>query len=166
MKSLQLTRGQVAIVDNVDDTGIKWYCGSNGYACRKVKNKPVVTLHRYVMSRKLGRELLPTEHVDHINRHPLDCRRANLRLCTPSLNASNARLRSDNTTGVKGVVVDKRNGRFVAQYYISGKKQHIGTYQTLEAAALARRDKEVELYGEFVMGARKPSLPEPIARSF
>lgn len=40
--------------------------------------------HRYVMELVLGRRLLPSEQVDHINRHKRDNRRKNLRLIDPS----------------------------------------------------------------------------------
>jgi hypothetical protein len=42
-----------------------------------------VLLHRWLMERKLGRPLLPTEHVHHINEDPHDNRIDNLKLIDP-----------------------------------------------------------------------------------
>jgi hypothetical protein len=36
--------------------------------------------HRWLMEQKIGRKLLPTEHVHHINENPLDNRLENLQL--------------------------------------------------------------------------------------
>lgn len=155
MKTLELTKGKVAIVDNEDSTGLKWYYGGNGYAMRKDRKNGTSYLHRYVMERKIGRKLLQSENVDHISGVKLDNTRGNLRLCTMSENLANAKIRTDNTSGVRGVSLDSRNGHYVAHYYLGGKKQHIGSFKTLEEATKARRDKEIELYGEFVVFGQK-----------
>lgn len=42
------------------------------------RNGKKVRAHRWIMSQHLGRELLPTEHVHHINGNPLDNRIENL----------------------------------------------------------------------------------------
>lgn len=163
MKILQLTQGKVALIDDEDDNGLKWYFGSNGYANNKSYDKKGILLHRFVMERKLGRKLKSKEHVEHRNGFKLDCQRDNLRLCNPTLNQANAKIRSDNTTGAKGISLDKRNGRYIAQFYIKSKKYHLGTYATLEEAKLARRRKELKMYGEYALQDREDpfdKLPE------
>lgn len=151
MITIKLTKDKVALIDETDLTELKWYYGGNGYAVRKTRTDGMTYLHRWVMERKLGRKLKRKEHVDHISGIRLDCTRDNLRLCTMSQNISNARIRSDNTSGARGVSLDSRNGNYVAHYYINSKKVHIGSYKTKEEAMKARRDKEIELYGEFVI---------------
>lgn len=148
---IELSKGKSAIVDNQDNTNLKWYYGGNGYAVRKTRDDGMIYLHRWVMERKLGRKLKRKEHIDHISGLKLDCTRNNLRLCTMRENIANSKLRSDNTTGVRGVSLDVRNGHYTAQYYVNGKKKHIGSYKTKEEAMKARRDVEIELYGEFVL---------------
>ena len=57
-------------------------------------------------SRELHQILLPAEDglmCDHINRNPLDNRRENLRMVSQSINATNARARTESKSGVRGV---------------------------------------------------------------
>jgi len=152
---LKLTQGKVAIIDDIDSNDLKWYFGTNGYAQRKPRNTKALLLHRYVMSRKLGRELTSKEYVDHISGVKLDCTRGNLRLCTMSQNLANAKLRVDNKSGHRGVLLDKRNGHYTAHVYVNCKKSHLGSFKTLEEAIKARRDKELKMYGSFVIGGQR-----------
>lgn len=155
MKILQLTQGQIALVDDEDFNDMKWYYGSNGYANRKPYKGKGELLHRWVMERVLGRKLKKGEYVEHKNGFRLDCQRSNLRICNQSQNGANAKIRSDNKTGAKGVALDKRNGRYVAYYFIKSRKHHLGSYGTLEEARLARRRKELKMYGEYALQDRE-----------
>lgn len=106
---------------------LKWYTTSTGYAfCRQVK----VLLHRFVMDGKPGQEF------DHINQNILDNRKANLRLCTSSLNKLN-RQSYNNPLGVKGVY-QHRDGRYSANLILEGKSYHSPCYGTIPEAAFAR----------------------------
>jgi len=149
--TIKLTQGKVAIIDEIDWSPTKWYYGGNGYAMHKTRKEGTHYLHRWVMERALGRQLGSKEYIDHISGVKLDCTRDNLRLCTMSENLANAKIRSDNTTGVRGVSLDNRNGHYTAQVYVNSKKVHLGSFKTVEEAIKARRDKEIEMYGEFVI---------------
>lgn len=88
------------------------------------------------------------EIVDHINRDKSDNRIVNLRAATKSQNAMNARTWNSNTTGARGVSVDK-NGRFHA-YLRTGKDRiNIGHFDTLAEAKAARKALALKIYGEF-----------------
>lgn len=56
------------------------------------------------------------------------------------------KVRCDNSTGVKGVYLEKRSGKFVAEIRLRGKKYWIGKYSSLEDAKKARERAEEELF--------------------
>lgn len=90
------------------------------YAYR-LQNSRYIHLHREILARKLERELLPTEFVDHINGNGLDNRRENLRVATVSQNNANKQKTKRNKSGYKGVYPHSTNGTFIAQITINGK---------------------------------------------
>ncbi len=107
MKEIQLTQGQVALVDDEDFeylTSRKWWAhkerNERWYAESKEKGVKI-HMHRVITNAPSGFE------VDHINHNGLDNRKENLRVCTKSENIQNSRLRKDNTSGLRGV---SRNG--------------------------------------------------------
>lgn len=94
------------------------YDKSCGYWRVKVSNKS------YLVHRVIYLMHYP-DHVgdlDHINRDKLDNRVENLRPCNRPQNVVNSRMRSDNTTGYKGVVFHKATGKYQAQTMHFGKR--------------------------------------------
>ena len=59
-------------------------------------------------------------------------------------------MRSNNTSGIKGVCFHKASNKWIVQIMINGKKKHIGIYETKEQAIEARKLKAIELFGEFM----------------
>lgn len=114
----------------------RWHL-SHGYA----RNDEVGFLHRYIMN--LTDDLV----IDHINRNPLDNRRDNLRICTQHENCFN-RLVSNRNTG-KVIGVEKRSNKWIAYINYNYRKIHLGCYNTIEEAIEARRQAEIEYFGEF-----------------
>ncbi|HWL72128.1 MAG TPA: HNH endonuclease signature motif containing protein [Geminicoccus sp.] len=143
--------------EDADLRELRWSLTRDGYARRTFriagpdgKKHPVsVEAHRVVAFRMKGR--IPRAlQCDHINGVPLDNRRENIRLVTPSQNLMNRAAGSRNTSGVVGVNYNRSYHRWNAR--IMGK--HLGCFLTLEEAALVRRAAEVEIFGEY---ARRPS---------
>jgi hypothetical protein len=75
----------------------------------------------------------PSREIDHINGDPRDNRIANLRLATRAQNQMNAGLRSDNTSGIRGVA-QTENGKWRAKINVGGHHLHLGTFDTKELA--------------------------------
>ena len=71
-----------------------------------------IYLHRFLTGAKKG------QHVDHENHNTLDCRRSNLRACSPSVNGQNRKnVDPRSRTGYRGVSVHKNaDGRL---YYVA-----------------------------------------------
>jgi hypothetical protein len=71
------------------------------------------------------------DQLDHINGKRSDNRIENLRECTYSQNHGNKRINRNNTTGYKGVFLDKRDGF----WFVYVAHQYIGRSQSIEEAA-------------------------------
>jgi hypothetical protein len=86
--------------------------------------------------------------IDHRDGNKSNNRIDNLRLATKPNNGHNARTRSDNTSGVKGVSLDRRRGTWVAQV-VDGTTRHSRAFPTIEEATAAIRTAREKLHGEF-----------------
>ena len=91
----------------------------------------------------------PNVLIDHRDCNPSNNSIDNLRLATESQNRVNSRVRSNNTTGFKGV--SKQNGRdkYQAYIYANGSRVHIGMFDTAEEANDAVVKQREILHGEF-----------------
>lgn len=106
---------------------------SNGYLCLMLDGV-LYKAHRLAWLMSYGS--WPTRHIDHINCIKTDNRLANLRDVSHQTNMQNFHHpRSNNkSSGVLGVTLDKRSGKFVARICIDGKMRHIGCFAALEEA--------------------------------
>lgn len=73
--------------------------------------------------------------VDHEDRNRLNCRMGNLRELSASGNVLNSGLSKDNTTGFKGVFLDKEDGRYYARPQRDGVRKYLGRAKTAIGAA-------------------------------
>lgn len=76
----------------------------------------------------------PEGNLDHINGDRSDNRIANLRSANHTENAQNQGMRSDNTSGFKGVSWHKQRHRWVAAITKDYKKISLGLYDTADEA--------------------------------
>jgi hypothetical protein len=152
IRHVELTRGFVAIVDVGDYewlNGFNWFAtlSKNGpYAYRTIQingRGASLTMHRLIT----GAE--PGEIVDHKDGNTLNNRRSNLRKCTQAQNLMNARLRSDNESGVKGVHFDRFRNKWAAFISINGRSKNLGRFATIDEAKSAYASAAVIHFGEF-----------------
>lgn len=85
----------------------------------------------------------PKSKIDHKNRNRSDNRICNLRLADNSQNGANQSLRSDNTSGKKGVTWNSRRRKWQAQIQYKGIRK-AGYFDSIEDAA-AFYDSEAKL---------------------
>ena len=121
-----------------------WYKDKDGYLIAKI-NKKSIKLHRYIT------DCPPNMIVDHIGGALTrnDNRRKNLRITTQQLNTKNHTLLSNNTSGYNGVSFDKKASKWRVYIYINGKQKTVGRFTNIEDALLARKEAEIEYYGEY-----------------
>ncbi len=145
-REIPLTHGLVAIVD-ADDyamlAGRKWYVDFRRWGGYVRASASGERMHRVISGAG------PGEQVDHRNHDKLDNRRENLRVCAGSQNSMNRVMRSDNTSGYKGVYLRKSTGKWVAVIGANGRKKKLGSFARLEDAAAAYRAAALNLHGEF-----------------
>ena len=118
----------------------KWHINDNGYIMSKMNNS-MKSLHRFLLN-------YPLSYIDHINRNKLDNRARNLRLCTSQLNNINSSMRSNNTSGVRGVSWDNTRKKWVAQLGFN-KNMLLGIFNNKDDAVKVRKEAELKYFGEY-----------------
>lgn len=153
---IPLTQGQIGIIDAIDgDLALfKWFAykqDKNIYVHRTVRKpkRTVYALHRVILERIVGRVLASNEFCDHINGNSLDNRRDNLRLANPSQSAKNRGLKSDNTSGYKGVSWNTEKRKWYSQIKVDGHIISLGYFNNIEDAYEAYCKAAVQYHGEF-----------------
>ncbi len=155
---IQLTKGYEAMIDAADLPLVeanKWFAqeayyrdGSVRavYVVRQIRINGKITpirLHRVITEAEDGFE------VDHINGNGLDNRRENLRVCSKAQNQHNARRRSDNKSGFKGVRWYPKYQKWNTSIRLNGKSKNLGYFRCPTAAAVAYAKASAELHGDF-----------------
>lgn len=161
MITIQLSQEKISIIDNedIDLSYLTWSAKENkkgsgrfiavrrtGGRLHSLEHK----LHRVVLSRMLGRDLLSEEEVDHVDRDPLNNQRANLRLATRTQNNAN-KGNISHTSVYRGVSWDKSRNKWFAGISYNHKTIPLGRFNDEKEAARAYNQKAVELYGDFAM---------------
>jgi hypothetical protein len=147
MKSIPLTKGKFALVDDGDYEYLnqfKWQLHDVSYAKRgKQRGGKYITIlmHREIIKPPAGMG------VDHINGNPLDNRRENLRVCEQSQNTANRGLNKKNSSGMIGV--HKSHGKWRACIKVNYQNINLGHFDNLEDAVKARDEAAKKYRGEF-----------------
>lgn len=158
---IELTQGQTTLIDDIDAdlAELNWYAQydkhTGGYYAVRNGNTPTgrtqVRMHRVILERVLGRQLLHEEQVDHVHHVTTDNRRSEIRLATYSQNIRNGKKRVTNTSGYIGVSYNNKNGNWRAKIGVHRKTLNIGSYKSAEEAAMAYDKKAKEINGEFAV---------------
>lgn len=120
--------------------------------------------HRYAWARKNG-PIPKGMHIDHICWNRLCVSVDHLRLATRAQNAQNlSKLRSDNTSGYRGVYWHAAKGCWAACAKVNGKQKWRYGFASPEEAAVVAQGIRDSAYGEFA-GARTP-VSEDSARHY
>lgn len=86
----------------------------------------------------------PENQIDHINRIKHDDRWKNLRHVTNQCNSRNCNISKNNSSGITGIVWNKREHKWQARIMISGNQISLGYFKSKYDAARARWEAEVK----------------------
>lgn len=117
-----------------------------GYIQIKYKQK-VYKAHRLTFLFMTGK--YPTKHIDHKNTIRQDNSWGNLRESNQRQNNENRGMRSDNTSGIKGVSWSIPHKKWLVQIQVKGIKLYLGLYEDLELAELVISEARNKYHGSF-----------------
>ena len=140
MKTIKITQGRRAIVDDEDFDRVnsrRWSYHHSGYV---VRGKPQVSLHRFIIGARKG------EFVDHVNGDKMDNRKSNLRLCTPAQNVQNTKSKRGS---LKGLEYRPSRRAWAVRIMASGQRHYVGYFKDKGVAMEARDVALNKLHGEF-----------------
>jgi len=153
-KEIQLTQGQIAIVDDEDFDWLdqwKWKASkqrnNDWYAARRPRRgnrkKGHIFMHRLILNPSEG---MQTHHIDH---NGLNNQRANLRIVTAAQNQYNQRPQKKKSSHFKGVhwASDRRKWR--AQIMVNGRTYRLGQFLSECEAAKAYDNAALRYFGEY-----------------
>lgn len=143
--------GEFATIDIRDAERVKefvWHKTSTGYAAATTYDngwrKPgTLLMHRLIVAPK------DENCVDHKNGNRLDNRRENLRECTQTQNRFNQGARKDSTSGIKGVMWDKRRKKYLVQIKDNKKTKSLGRFENIKDAERVYTEHAKKIQGEF-----------------
>lgn len=158
MKFLKLNNGTFTEVDDEDFERLShftWEDDSDSIR-RKVYLKNYHINGRRIRKYKritIQNEILNSDGMfDHIDRNYRNNKKNNLRPCTYSQNLSNrAKMSVNASSKYKGVWLNKKRNKFVAEIKANGVRYHIGSFDNEQEAARAYDTKAKQLHGEFAV---------------
>lgn len=145
-------KNSIIAYTRIDRTNFKWLSqwrwtlNPQGYVRRiEYRNgKQVqVFMHHEVMGLKPGGSM----RTDHIDRNKLNNRKRNLRVATTAMNSANTVVQKRSKSGVKNVYANKY-GTFDAYITVNRKRRHLGSFKTIDEAALVAKREHEKVYGE------------------
>ena len=162
MKTIPLTKGQVALVDDRDFeevSGLKWY------AMRSASGNTFYAKHDFWIGGKRKAMYMHVfitgfRGVDHKDRNGLNNSRKNLRAATNSQNLCNRGIQSNNKSGFKGVSFHTRVGSWRAVITVKQKHIHLGYFSTPKRAGSAYDSAARKYFGSFSLTNRSLALQE------
>jgi len=146
MKKIKLTKGKVAIVDDIDFellSRYKWHVSYNKGLWYAKTGKRGPLMHRLLMSPANG------FIVDHVDGNGLNNVRSNLRVCTQAQNSRNRKIHKNSKSRVKGVTWREDRQKWRVRIGLDYRSIGLGHYNSKEEAVEAYKNGCQQYHKEF-----------------
>jgi len=152
MKAIPCKCGKAVLI--FDDKHEKLFCGSKTWSCNGKTIHDNVMVNGIMVSQNMGNYIITVPEgmeVDHKDRNIHNMQESNLRPATRSQQIANTGIRSDNTSGYKGVrlLADRPRTNPWEALVTKNNVSYRKAFSTAEDAARWRDRKAIELFGEF-----------------
>lgn len=163
MRTIPLTQGKVALVDDADYNWLnnRGWCANPDrytfYATRKIAvakyKQRTERMHRLILG------LLPSDgrQCDHRDGNGLNNQRSNLRVCSSQQNSQSQRKRAG-TSKYKGVSWNRRARKWYSQIVVNRNLIHLGRFDSEADAAAAYDSAASKHFGQFALTNEMMSL--------
>lgn len=147
-----LSKSPTRFWDNINNEGSCWLWtkgkSSAGYGIFTLHKREQYYAHRWSYTQLVG-EIPDGAVLDHKCNNRSCVNPKHLRITTQTYNLANTKIRSDNTSGYKGVSWDKSRGLWLAQLTKGGKSILSKRFKNLGDAVKEYRSKAKEHFGEY-----------------
>jgi hypothetical protein len=137
---------------------LKQCINRNGYYYVKLNRNNEKFKHQRI-HRVVAKTFIPNlnneNFVDHIDSNRLNNTVSNLRWVSSQQNNFNRSISSKNTSRIKGISFNKKKNKWECYICFNYKQIHLGLFDNLDDAKLARQLKAKELFGEFLNECEK-----------
>jgi len=136
-------------IDDIDKDLLKykWHLGGGGYVGRHINGTGKKELMHRVIAKRMFYSI-KGKIIDHINQITIDNRRCNLRLADKTINSLNSKLEQRGKSGYWCVYQQKVSKKWCCYVGGSGRRKHLGSFDTKEIAARIYDKAAKEIYGE------------------
>lgn len=155
------SKGEEFYFDIEDYEKIKkytWWIDKDGYVITE-NNKKRLSLHRLITNCS-NDTVVDHKYGEHTRN---DNRKYNLRVCKQQNNMMNCKISKNNTSGVTGVVWDKRGNKWIAVITYNYKQIYLGGFNNFEDAVKARKEAEEKYFGEYSYDNSQRKVGDKIA---
>jgi hypothetical protein len=151
MAEIRTSNGFIVLLDDADVplVGERGWFADHSTMRQTLYARKWVTRNGRTVRLRMHKLITGYPQTDHINGNGLDNRRVNLRPVSHSQNAMNRGMRSDNTSGFKGVTWDRKGQFWRVRIWVDGRNLVVGRYDDPTQAALAYDEEARRHFGEF-----------------